>query len=156
MIRPLIRTAAGIAALLALAGCANPQADSALAAHSLLIGMPKQTLMSCAGVPDRQAAVDNREFFTYRSQRIVSSPGLYAGGWGGHWGPGWGWGAGAPIYADDVRSYDCDATFTLHNGRVEQIVYGGGGSLTQCYAIVHNCLALVPPPAGASVPPPTP
>lgn len=151
MVRSLFRYAAAAAALLAVGACANPQADSAIAARSLLIGMPKQTLLSCAGVPDRQASVDNRDFFTYRQHRLVSTPRFHAGG--GYWGPGWGWGGGAPLYADDVRTYDCDATFTLHNGRVEQIIYGGGGSLNQCYAIVRNCLALVPPPAGVAAPP---
>lgn len=141
-------------ALLGLSGCANPQADNALAAQSLLIGMPRQTLLSCAGVPDRQTAVDNQEFYTYGSHQIVGYPGPYAGAYGGR--GGWGWGWGGPLYPDDMRSYDCEATFTLRNGRVERIVYGGAsggtGSLSQCYAIVRNCLALVPPQPMGGVP----
>lgn len=133
----------------ALAGCANPAADEALMAQTALIGMPKATLLSCAGVPERQATVDNREFFTYRSSRIVSYPSSppigYYGGWGWpHYGYGYGW----PAYGYEVNSFDCEATFTLRNGVVERVVYGGasGGStrLGQCYAIVQNCLALVP------------
>lgn len=132
-----------------LAGCANPAADQALFAQSALIGMPKDTLLSCAGVPDRQATVDNRDYFTYRSARIVSYPsptlGLYGGGWGPHYGYGLGW----PSYGSEVASFDCDATFSLRNGVVERVVYGGatGGAarLGQCYAIVQNCLALIPP-----------
>lgn len=142
-----------------LGGCANPAADQALFAQNALIGMPKATLLSCAGVPERQAAVDNREFFTYRSGRIVSYPSPSVGLWGGHWGPRYGYGLGYhdwPDYGTEVASVDCEATFSLRNGVVERIVYGGatGGAtrLGQCYAIVQNCLALIPPPIPAPKP----
>ncbi|HYG86059.1 MAG TPA: hypothetical protein VD978_07350 [Azospirillum sp.] len=140
-----------LAGLGLLAACANPAADSALYAQNALVGMPKQTLLSCAGVPDGQAVVGDREFFTYRSSRIVSYPvttvGAF-GGWGRPWGHPWGWGPGWPaFYGADVRSYTCDATFTLRNGVVERLVYGGapggGSTLGQCYHVVQNCLALV-------------
>ncbi|MCM8737234.1 hypothetical protein M5E06_24245 [Azospirillum sp. A1-3] len=149
---PVARRALGVAALAAagaLGGCANPAADEALVAQTALIGMSKATLLSCAGVPERQATVDNREFFTYRSSRIVSYPSApplgYYGGWGWpHYGYGYGW----PSYGYEVNSFDCEATFSLRNGVVERVVYGGasGGSarLGQCYAIVQNCMALIP------------
>ncbi|ALJ37607.1 hypothetical protein D9623_20060 [Azospirillum brasilense] len=126
-----------------LGGCANPAADQAMVAQNALIGMPKQTLLSCAGVPERQTTAGDLEFFTYRSNRLYSYPSW--GGYGGYWGYPYGaWGG----YGYDVRSVDCDATFTLRNGAVERIVYGGsssGGSrLGQCYAIVQNCLSQVP------------
>ena len=120
-----------------------------MTAQTALIGMSKATLLSCAGVPERQATVDNREFFTYRSSRIVSYPSApplgYYGGWGWpHYGYGYGW----PSYGYEVNSFDCEATFSLRNGVVERVVYGGasGGSarLGQCYAIVQNCMALIP------------
>lgn len=139
-----------LAAAGALGGCANPAADEALVAQTALVGMPKETLLSCAGVPERQASVDNREFYTYRSSRIVSYPsppplGYYGGGWGR---PYYGYGYGWPSYGYEVNSFDCEATFSLRNGVVERVVYGGatGGSarLGQCYAIVQNCMALVP------------
>ncbi|MBK1842654.1 hypothetical protein JHL17_35195 [Azospirillum sp. YIM B02556] len=140
---------AALAAAGALGGCANPAADEALVAQTALIGMPKETLLSCAGVPERQATVDNRDFFTYRSSRLVSYPSPppigYYGGWGWpHYGYGYGW----PSYGYEVSSFDCEATFSLRNGVVERVVYGGatGGSarLGQCYAIVQNCMALIP------------
>ncbi len=146
-----------------LAACANPAADQALFAQSALVGMPKSTLLSCAGVPDRQAVVDNREYFTYRSARLVSYPSPAVGFYGGGWGPHFGYGLGWPAYGAEVASFDCDATFSLRNGSVERVVYGGssGGAtrLGQCYAIVQNCLAQVPStqiPSTQAPPPATP
>jgi hypothetical protein len=124
----------------AITACANPAADRAVTAQSALVGMPKSVLLSCAGVPERQAAADNREFFTYHTGRIVSFP-ASAGFYGGPWRPWGGWGA---AYTADIRSYACEATFTLRNGVVERVVYGGGSSLGECGAIVQNCLAQAP------------
>lgn len=147
---------------LALAGCANPQADQALYAQRAFVGMPKQVLLSCAGVPDREARVDNIEYYTYNSERVTSTPSMH-GGWGG---PGWGpygwhrpwWGFDYP-YANDIETRSCKATFTLRDGVVEKVVYGGAteaGSarLGQCYTIVQNCLGTVPGAGPGSGPQP--
>jgi len=152
---PWLRRTLLLAALaLPLGSCANPRADEALFAQRAFIGMSKQTLLSCAGVPERSATIDNVEYFTYGSQRIVSYPSSNWGWYGRH-GPGWaGWpyyGYDWPATTYDVRSYSCEATFTLRNGKVERVVYGGddgaGGSrLAQCYNIVENCLTQVPHP----------
>ncbi|WP_448205906.1 hypothetical protein [Azospirillum sp. sgz302134] len=140
----------------AIGACANPAADQAIFAQNALIGLPKQTLLSCAGVPDRQATSGNLEFFTYHSGRLVSYPAW--GGYGGYWWPYYGYGPGWPGGYYDVASIDCEATFTLRNGVVERIVYGGASSgssrLGQCYTIVQNCLAQIPQstPPGAAPP----
>lgn len=144
---------------LGLAGCSSEAADQALLAQRTLVGMPKQTLLSCAGVPARQTTAEGMEYFTYSSESLQPRPSLYGGGWGGGgrhgaWGGGWGAGWGG----DDVVNRNCDATFTLKNGVVQQVVYGSAtdspsGRLGQCYAIVQNCLGLVPgqaPLAGAT------
>ncbi|MGQ9365835.1 hypothetical protein [Azospirillum sp. A39] len=141
------------AALLAagtLAGCASPMAEQAMAARTSLVGMPKEQLLSCAGVPARQAAAGGMEFFTYRSDRIVSYPSSpwpsYGPWWPGYYGR-YGWGAW-PAYGDEVRSYACEATFTLQDGVVRRVVYsgvpGGDGGIGQCYYIVQNCLPQPP------------
>ncbi len=140
----------GLLSLGLLAACANPAADASLYAQGALIGMPKQTLLSCAGVPDKQAVIDNQEFFTYHSGQITSYPsasfGVAGGRWGWGSGIGYGYGAGYPGY--DVQSTICEATFTLRNGVVERLVYsgapGGRSTLGQCYYVVQNCLALIP------------
>lgn len=150
-----------VAALGAAGACANPAADSAIVAQDALVGMPKQALLSCAGVPNRQATVGDREYLTYSSSKLVSYPAW--GGYGGYWGAPYGyrWGGAWPgQFAADVYSVDCEATFTLRNGVVERIVYGGASSgssrLGQCYAIVQNCLAQVArnAPAPGGRPPP--
>jgi len=160
--RPLFRPILLAASTLALLSCANPRADEALFAQKALIGMPKQTLLSCAGVPERSASVDNMEFFTYTSQRTVTyaspSPwfgGRYPGYTYGY--PYYGW----PDTSYDVRTFSCAATFTLRNGLVERLVYGGAegispSQLAQCHTILENCLAQVPHPAPASTQAPAP
>ncbi|WP_207477965.1 hypothetical protein [Arenibaculum pallidiluteum] len=117
-------------------------------APQLFLGMPKQTLLSCAGVPDRSANIDNLEFYTYTSRRTAAYPSTTTGFYGSRYAPYYGYGLGyaAPL-AYDVVDVSCDATFTLRNGAVERLIYGGdaaGGTsrLGQCYAIVENCLAL--------------
>ncbi|EWY37720.1 hypothetical protein N825_16845 [Skermanella stibiiresistens SB22] len=142
---------------MALASCANPRADEALFAQSAFVGMPKQTLLSCAGVPERTASAGEMEFFTYTSDRTVAyqnyTPLMGYGRYPYH---GYGYpyyGSFAPTY--DVRTFSCQATFTLRDGVVERLVYGGpegisGSQLAQCQTIIENCLLLVPAqtPAG--------
>jgi len=141
------------AAAIALASCANPRADEALFAQQAFVGMPKQTLLSCAGVPERSTTVGDLEYFTYTSSRTVAyqsyAPIMGPGGFYGH-GYGYGYpyyGGFAPTY--DFRSFSCQATFTLRNGVVERLVYGGPegigpSQLAQCQTIIETCLALVP------------
>ncbi|MDE1148545.1 MAG: hypothetical protein PW843_18315 [Azospirillaceae bacterium] len=136
--------------LMAVAGCAaNPDADQAALAQRALIGMPKQALLSCAGVPTRQTAVDNTEYYTYSSDSLQTRMGpSYWGGFGGPWHRGY-WG-GADFGPSEVSARNCNATFTLKNGTVQQLVYGSStdspaGRLSQCYAIVQNCMGLIPP-----------
>ena len=152
----LLLAAAGLAGL---AGCADPGADLALAAQSALVGMPKATLLSCAGAPLRQAASGGLEFLTYQAGSVdyyASPPPL-----GYPWGyPGWryrGWPYGGLDYdpwgyypppSVDVVDNRCEATFTLKNGVVERLVYRAS-SQGACAAIVQNCMALVP----QSIPP---
>ncbi|WP_119678851.1 hypothetical protein [Indioceanicola profundi] len=146
------RALAAGALVLGLGACANPQADQALFAQQAFVGMPAETLLSCAGVPDRQANVDNLDYFTYSSERIVSRS-VPSMGFSPYWHPWYGWryspGWGAWDDRTEIESRNCEATFTLKNGTVQQVVYnsssaGPSARLDQCYQIVENCLALVP------------
>lgn len=141
-----------------LTSCANPLAQEAIYAQTALVGMPRALLLSCAGVPARTAQQNDLEFFTYASQRLESYPATV--GVGGFYGPrhsAFGLGFGAPYYGGYAQTESCEATFTLRNGVVERIVYGGAdsfgaGRLAQCYRIVQNCMGQIPnrlPPARA-------
>jgi len=132
------------AALLGLAGCADPANDAAMAAQNALVGMPKGTLLSCAGVPARQASSGRLEYFTYQAGSInyyAPPPPI-----------GYGWSRRAldydpwdyyPPFPGDVVDERCEATFTLAGGVVESLVYRTS-SRRACAAIVQNCLALAP------------
>lgn len=147
MIPPRTLVLPGIVAL--LVACANPSADQARYAQTALLGMPEQTLLSCAGAPERSYAAGGREYLTYASRELVARPGFGVGlgffGGSRHFG----YGIGVPLASDyDVASNYCEATFTVEGGRVTQVNYVGGPyPLGQCYYIVRNCLALVPQPA---------
>ena len=54
-----------LGAVLVLTGCANPRSEAAARAGTELVGMPKEMLYSCAGVPDRTQQVGDREWMTY-------------------------------------------------------------------------------------------
>lgn len=141
-----------------LTGCANPRVDRALEAQASLVGLPKDALLSCAGVPERTASAEGLEFFTYSSERLVSYPSPGFGYWPLRSRSAFGYPFGYPFgyssYYADIRTYSCEATFTLRNGVVERVVYGGAADgasrLSQCYTIVDNCLPLVGAAAGSS------
>ncbi len=137
--------------LVGLNACSSARVDNAIYARGALVGMDKQTLLSCAGVPARRAQVDDAEYFTYTTARLDSSParGSFGFSYGSRGDTALGLGFGLPVYGATVDTVMCDVTFTLRNGVVEQLVYGGSSGvferLSQCYAIVENCLLLVPP-----------
>jgi len=100
-----------------LSGCVFHRVEMASRAKSELIGMSKEDLLMCAGVPIKQEKIDELEFLTYS-------------GSGGDLGK---------------ILYSCEATFVLKDGIVKKINYQGdtGGPLTkdeQCAFIVENCL----------------
>src|SRR5690348_5757556 len=133
-----------------LAGCANEHAEQAARAQTGLIGLPKQTLLSCAGVPDRTASVVANEYYTYVVQGTsygFGGPTTSIGiGGGSSSGVGGGIGFGFPLGGGGGVSASCEATFTLRNGAVAALAYTGGPGNPACYPVVRNCLSLVPPP----------
>lgn len=129
-----------------LAACATgPGAEVARRAQVELVGMPKDQLLACAGVPDRQAAANGREYYTYVARPTAayspsSSIGVGAGSFGGGGGVGLGLGFGIPVGGGTPG---CEATMVLgRGGVVEQVTYPAGASLSACAPIVENC---VPP-----------
>lgn len=124
--------------LAVLGACANPGAELALKAPDSLVGTPKTALLSCAGVPERTAAADGAEYLTYsREQTIVERDVDYEPfPWAGR-------GVFRPEVSTWSRSYRCDATFTVRDGRVRALTYNQNRDISLCYAILANCL---PPP----------
>jgi hypothetical protein len=133
---------------LAMAGCASPTRDAALRAPTALVGMPRERLLACAGVPERQAGEGEREFFSYSARSSgtggFSGLGLGVGGGGGSHGGGVGigLGLGLPLFGG-YGVDECRATVTLRGGVVESIAWSAGSDLATCGAIVAAC---VPPP----------
>lgn len=124
-----------------VAGCASgPGPEVAERARSELVGMRKDQLLSCAGVPDRQAFAAGREYYTYVSRPSSAySPSSSIGIGGGSGGVGLGLGFGIPIGGGGGG---CEATMVLGpGGAVEQVSYPAGASLSACSPIVQNCVA---------------
>jgi hypothetical protein len=138
--------AAGAAMLgVMLAGCADgARTQLAQQAQTGLVGMPKGQLLSCAGVPARQAAAEGREYFTYVHGSGTGggpSTSIGIGGGSGGWGSGVGVGLGFgfPLFGGGSAGY-CEATFVLQNGVVQRVTYPAGANLPDCGSIVQNCM----------------
>ncbi len=130
-----------------LGGCAaGPDPQLAQRARVEMVGLPKDRLLACAGVPDRQATVDGKEYYTYVERpgaavSPTSSLGLGVGG-GSASGVGVGIGLGLPLVGGGGTG--CEATFVLGGGVVEQLSYPANAALSACTPIVQNCLAPAP------------
>ena len=145
--------------LLGLAACANPRAEEAANARTALVGLNREQVLACAGVPARTAVSGEREFFTYESQSVSgygpsTGFGLGIGGWGGGR-YGTGIGLGLPLGGGEVRRETCQATFVLERGVVRELNYAdpqGGSGLAQCQRIVGPCMDVML--SGGTAPPP--
>lgn len=129
---------------LSLASCATgPDPQVARRAQSEMLGMPKERLLACAGVPARQATAGGKEYFTYVERPAVAAgPGtsIGIGGFGGSSsGVGVGLGFGLPVGGYSSGN-GCEATFVLGGGMVEQVSYPASSDLSACTPIVQNCI----------------
>ncbi len=133
-----------------LASCATgPDPQIARRAQTEMVGMSKEQLLACAGVPARQAQADGREYYTYVSDPGVaisplggSSIGVGGFGGGGSSGVGVGLGFGFPFGPSSPGT--CEATFVLGPDGVQQVSYPGNASLSACTSIVQNCVPPAP------------
>ena len=130
----------------ALSACASAASERALLAREALIGMPKAQLLSCAGVPDRSRTEASAEYFTYENEQVYgygggTTVGVFGGS--GHVGTG----LSVPL-STRLQSEYCEATFTLIDGRVAQLVYNSsrGGRYAECARIIEICLATATDP----------
>ena len=130
-----LRASLLLVVLAVLTACAGPGAELALKAPETLVGLPKASLLACAGVPERTATVDGTEYLTYRrSQTIIDRDVDFEP---------FPW-AGAGVFRPEVstwsRSYGCDATFAIRDGVVQELRYNQNRDISLCYAILSNCL----------------
>jgi len=103
--------------------------------------MPKEMLYSCAGVPDRVQQVGDRELLTYvRGSTYTHVETDYDDTFIG--GRRW----VRPRTTVHRQNFQCEATFTLHDGMVEKLDYSEGRDLELCGTIVETCVAVVPAP----------
>jgi hypothetical protein len=140
---------AALLALMALAGCASPEAELAARAQDTMVGMRKADVLACAGVPQRTDALDGLERLQYvRTQVVIDrqvdvdeSPAsrMLRSRTGG---------AGPRLFEREVREwripYTCEATVTLRDGVVQSVTYNQNRDIQQCYAIVGNCVGPQP------------
>jgi len=138
--------------LMFLSACADPRVEQAQSARQSLIGMEKEALLACAGVPARSEATENAEFLTYEVKQSYVRPryGLGLGfghGFGSRHGRRGGFGFSSSFFLPfdyEARAVGCTATFALKDNKVTKITYGGvsDGAVRyrQCYAVVENCL----------------
>ena len=147
-----VTRAAALLALpaLALAGCATGTEETALVqrAQTTLVGMPKAQLLSCAGVPERQAAADGSEFYTYvaRTPYAYGGPSTSVGVSGGSGGVGLGVGLGFPLFSGGRTEGGCQANVVLRDGVVRAVTFPAGAYLPHCAPILRNCVPPGPAP----------
>lgn len=103
----------------ALAGCAFQRAETARDAQAQMIGMPKEQVLACMGVPSNQAAEGATEVWGYNSGRQGGSA--------------------------RASSRFCNVNVVFSNGVVSTVNYTGrtGGLLTadeQCAYAVSPCV----------------
>lgn len=125
--------------VMALSACTSASSERALLAQQALVGMPKAQLLSCAGVPDRSRTEPGAEYFTYENEQFYGGSGATIGVFGstGHVGSG----ISVPL-STQLRSDYCEATFTLIDGHVAELVYNSsrGGRYAECARIIETCL----------------
>ena len=110
--------------LVLLAGCGTTDySDQAL--NDRFVGKTKTELLSCAGIPDAQQHVGEKEVFTYRSQSVFGHQGI-------------------------VITASCRFNFTLGNGTIESVRVNWSGPLIDqsmaCDQIAQGCWEPEAPP----------
>jgi len=129
----LLLVSVAIVSIASLSGCKYNRVKAAQAAKTELIGMSKNELLSCAGVPDKAASSNGVEFLSYRSggETNYSANTFY--------------GYNTTTLINSSHRF-CDITITLKNDKVQRVSYSGktGGLLTQgeqCAYVLENCVS---------------
>ncbi len=126
----------------ALAGCAVMRAQEATEAKATMVGMTKEQILACMGVPTQKAAEGATEVWSYNSGNgqtvgFGSSSASITGG------RNYAYGSGFSSMVTEHRF--CTVNVTMVNGRVDRMNYVGptGGLITQgeqCAFAIENCV----------------
>jgi outer membrane protein assembly factor BamE (lipoprotein component of BamABCDE complex) len=121
-----------------LSGCAVQRAQEAADAKAQMIGMSKEQVLSCAGIPTQKAAEGQLELWSYVSGNGYTNTAVSANvnSYSGY--------TNGTAEGISTRRY-CVVNIAMEDGRVKQVTYAGptGGLLTageQCAFAVRNCL----------------
>lgn len=133
---------AAIACALVVSGCAVMRAKEANQAQATMVGMTKEQVLACMGVPAGKAVEGATEVWSYNSGNgqtvgFGSSSASVSGG------PGYANGYGFSSMVTERRF--CTVNVTMMNGHVERLNYVGptGGLITQgeqCAFAIENCI----------------
>ena len=110
-----------------VSGCAYQRANTAANAKTSMIGMSKETILTCMGTPEAKASEGETTVWTYKSGNEMKNIRLFNYGQA----------------TSTTRS--CKVDVVMRSGRVTAINYSGptGGLLTageQCAYAVENCV----------------
>jgi hypothetical protein len=125
-----------------VAGCAIQRAQVASEAQNKMIGLSKEQVFACMGVPAAKAVEGATEVWSYNSGNgqtvgFGSSSASVSGGRG--------YASGYGFSSMVTHQRFCTVNVTMTNGRVERLNYVGptGGLLTQgeqCAFAIENCV----------------
>jgi hypothetical protein len=144
-----LRLSAFVCAL-ALSGCAAQRAMEAQEAQSKMVGLTKERVLGCMGVPANRAAEGQTEVWTYGSgdgrtigmafsQGSSTASGVVSGSMLSAEGS-----SSGTSFGTSFRLH-CTVSVVMTSGRVSRVNYSGptGGLITQgeqCAYAVHNCV----------------
>jgi hypothetical protein len=122
-----------LAAML-LSGCAIQRAQVAKDAQTQLIGMSKESILACMGVPNNRTSEGATEVWLYQSGNGETEGSAFATGGRGY----------AGVFGASEQRF-CTINVVMTNGAVNHVNYSGptGGLLTaceQCAFAVQNCV----------------
>ena len=127
---------------LVVASCAVMRAKEATEAQATMVGMSKEQILACMGVPAAKAVEGATEVWSYNSGNgqtvgFGSSSASVSGGRG--------YASGYGFSSMVTQQRFCTVNVTMLNGRVDRINYVGptGGLITQgeqCAFAIDNCV----------------
>jgi hypothetical protein len=125
--------AASTLAFVFVGGCAVQRAETARTAKVEMVGLPKEKVLACMGVPANKMAVGATEVWAYNSGNGQTEGSVFASGGNGF----------ASGFGESSQRF-CNVSIVMTKDVVSEVNYSGptGGLLTageQCAFAVQNC-----------------